>query len=376
MRQHKNIDIFEQQNQRRIKQKTMNSKQRLFATAKGEKTDCYAVTPYNGNFAIRAAGFDMSECQRDAKKMTQAQIKAWEMIGQDVVVAQSDQYYISEGLGVKTQFQPNSLPSVIEIGLKDISDVNKLKITDPYKDGRMYVYIEAVGLLHQHFKDEVPIRAPGAGAFTLAGHVLGVDNFITELAIAELEEDLDKINNIFELIEIAYESHYKYVEACVKAGASIVQSADSLASLDIISPAIYEKYAFPYEKRFFERINKLKSEYDFLTLLHICGDNTSILHLLADTGCDILEVDYKVDMAYYKKKMGNSMCLMGNINPSGSILVGTEEEVVQEARKAIETAGINGRYYLGSGCEIAVNAPVENVKALVKFGHSNSPTFL
>jgi uroporphyrinogen decarboxylase len=353
----------------------MNSKERIFATARGEKTDCYAVAPYNGNFGITIAGYDMSECQRNGKKLAQAQIKAWEMVGQDVVVAQSDQYYLAEGLGVKTEFRPYSLPGMTAPALQSLSEAGKLKVTDPCKDGRMYVYIEAVGLLCEYFKDEVPVRAPGAGAFAIAGHVLGVDKFITELAIAESEEDSERAKYIHEMMEIIYESHYRYVEACVKAGASIVQCADSLASLDIISPDIYEKYAYPYEKRFFERIRKLKSKYEFLTLLHICGNNTPVLHLLADTGCDILEVDYKVDLAYYKKEIGAKICLMGNINPAGAVLFGTADDVIQEARTAIEAAGYNGRFYLGSGCEIAANASLENIKCLVQFGHSCTPHY-
>ena len=43
------------------------------------------------------------------------------------------------------------------------------------------------------------------------------------------EGDYEKY--IFDLLEVLYESHYRYVEACVKAGADIVQCADSLASL-------------------------------------------------------------------------------------------------------------------------------------------------
>jgi uroporphyrinogen decarboxylase len=128
-------------------------------------------------------------------------------------------------------------------------------------------------------------------------------------------------------MEITYESHYRFAEACVRAGATIVQSADSLASLNIISPFIYEKYAYPYEKRFFERINKLKDRYTFATLLHICGDNSRVAEKLASTGCDILECDYQVDLADYARRLGNRVCLMGNLNPAGNLFRGSPESV-------------------------------------------------
>jgi len=196
---------------------------------------------------------------------------------------------------------------------------------------------------------------------------------VTQLALLEVEEDPDDIRRIQTLLRIVTESLCRFSEACVKAGASIVQCADSLASLNIISPSIYQKYAFPYEKAYFDRINKLKGGNDFLTLLHICGNNTATVDLLADTGCDILEVDYQVDLAHYKKRVGDRVCLMGNLNPAGALFRGTPEEVAAESREAIEKAGKGGRFCLGSGCEVAVEAPEENIRAMIETGHSMAP---
>jgi uroporphyrinogen decarboxylase len=350
----------------------VNSYERFSAVMQGREADCFAVAPYNGNFGIALAGMEVSSCYTNGRALAEAQIRAWEKTGQDVVAAQSDQYYIPEAFGLKARYRKGALPEVLETPLKSLDGIDSLKPIDPYRDGRCYVYIEAVGLLADHFKKEVPVRAPGAGAFTLAGHLLGVSRFITEIAAAEAEEDLRSIERLFALLEIVYDAHYRYCEACVKAGASIVQSADSLASLNMISPQIYAKYAFPYEKRFFERISVLKKDYCFYTLLHICGNNTLIAEKLMATGCDILEADYQIDLAYYKKLAGG-VCLMGNLNPAGALLLGTPEEVEAEAAAAIEKAGSGGRFILGSGCEVAARAPVENVLAMIRAGHSRKP---
>jgi uroporphyrinogen decarboxylase len=353
----------------------VNSYERFFATMQGKTTDCFPVTPYNGNFSIALAGMEISDCYTGGKALAEAQIRAWEKIRQDVVVAQSDQYYIPEAFGLKTRYRKGALPEVLETPVKSLDEVESLKPIDPYRDGRCYVYIEAVGLLSEYFRKEVPVRAPGAGAFVLAAHLLGIDRFLTEIAAAEIEEDAESIERIFALLEITHEAHYRHCEACIKAGAAIVQCADSLASLNIISPKIYGKYAFPYEKRFFDRINVLKKDYDFYTLLHICGNNTLVAKKLAASGCDILEVDYQIDLAYYKKLAGNKVCLMGNLNPAGALFRGTPGEVEAEAIAALEKAGNGGRFFLGSGCEVAVHAPPENVLAMVTAGHSRRPVF-
>jgi len=351
----------------------MNSRERVFASARGELTDCFAVTPYNGNFSIRFSGYKLGECYTDGKKLADAQYRAWEEFGQDVIVAQSDQFYMLEGLGLKTKHHEDALPEVIGRPIGSIEEAERLEPLDPYKDGRAYVYIEAVGLLAQRVKGQAAVRAPGAGAYTMAGNMLGITDFLTAMALAEMEEDEEKIGMIMRLIEVMYESHYRFCEACVKAGADIVQSADSMASLDLTSPALYEKYAKPFEKRFFERISKLKAEHEFLTLLHICGNNTKIAHLLTDVGCDILEVDYKVDLAHFKELLGGHICLMGNLNPAGALLQGRPQDVEQEALSAISKAGYGGRFLLGSGCELSANTPAENVRCMVETGHRAVP---
>ena len=347
----------------------MTPYEKLFRTLKGQAADSYAVMPYNGNFSIRAAGYDMMDCYTNGRTLAQAQAKAWELVGQDAIVAQSEQYYMSEALGVKTRFSPGELPAVTDIPVKSLEDIAKLRVPDPYTDGRMYVYIEAIGLLAEQFKGNVPIRAPGTGAFTLAGHLMTPVEWITAICEAEADEDLDAQRRLLDLMEITYQCHYRFVEACVKAGATLVQSGDSLASLDMISPSIYEKYAYPYEKRFFTEIAKLKKDYQFATILHICGNNTKIAPLLADTGCDILECDYKIDLREYREKIGDKVCLLGNLNPAGALMSGTPEKVRAEAETAIERAG-NARLLLGSGCEVAQQAPVENLRAMVAYGHS------
>ena len=351
----------------------MNSRERVFASARGENSDCFAVTPYNGNFSIRLAGFKLGECYTDGKKLAEAQLRAWEKVGQDVIVAQSDQFYMLEGMGIKTIHHEDALPEVVGRSISSLDEVDKLKPIDPYRDGRAYVYIEAIGLLAERVKGEVAIRAPGAGAYTMAGNILGISQFLTEMALAEAEEDAEQSDKIMRLIEVMYESHYRFCEACVKAGADIVQCADSMASLDLTSPSLYEKYAHPFEKKFFERISRLKNEYDFLTLLHICGNSTKVAPLLADTGCDIFEVDYKVDLSYYKQLMGQSICLMGNLNPAGSLLYGTPDDVEAEVLQSIAEAGHGGKFLVGSGCEVSANTPFENIKRMVDTGHRVLP---
>lgn len=348
----------------------MNARDRVFAAAHGKKTDCCPVTPYHGNCCIHLAGQEISNCYTNGKNLADAQIITQELIGQDVVNAQSDQYYIVEAMGVKTHYEKGRLPIVDDIPVKTLEDIRKLRVPNPYTEGRMHVYIEAVENLTQHYKKQVAVRAPGSGPFSMAGHLMGISEFITQIAVAEALDDQEEQKRILDMLEICTNALLEFSKACVKAGADIVQCADSLASLNMISPSIYEKYAFPFEKKYFSEMANYKKDHSFLTLLHICGNNTLIADKLANTGCDILEVDSAVDLADYKQRIGDRVCLMGNINPFGALYQGSIAEVEQECKTAIAKAHAGGRFCLGSGCEVAIGTPLENLVEMVRVGHS------
>ena len=344
----------------------MTSKERFFSTLQHKKTDRIPVIPFVGNWSAKLAGCPLGKYHTSADAMAQAHIRAYEMHGLDAVNPQSDNYYIAEGFGVKVKIMENETPIVVSTPLASIDDVDTLRAPDPYKDGRMPVYLEAIQKLHDALGEKVIIRAPGTGSFSMAGHLMGTDNFIMTLAIAEVEEDLETQEKLQHLLDISTTALIDFATACVKCGATFLQNGDSLSSINMTSPAVFRKYALPHQKRFFETMNKLKKAHEFATFLHVCGDNTLVAEDMMTNGCDVIEVDYACDLQKYvelSKKTGT--CLMGNLNPAGSLLFGTPDDVYRDAMETLTIAGQDRYFILGSGCEVSMDTPLENVKAMI-----------
>jgi uroporphyrinogen decarboxylase len=55
---------------------------------------------------------------------------------------------------------------------------------------------------------------------------------------------------------------------------------------------------------------------------------------------------------------------VGNVTPS-NLLKNTPDEVDEEARTICEKMGDKKGFILGSGCEVPINTPPENVDALI-----------
>jgi len=301
----------------------MTQRERFLAAAKRQKPDLVPVAPYMGNFGAAIAGVPIGEYNTDARAMAAAQIRAWELLGQDVVVAQSDAYYIAEGFGCGIHQPKDATPHLVKPAAPDVASACRLSLPDPRSDGRMPVYVEAVRLLRSHFGSSVAVRGTGTGPFSLASYLAGgTENFLMEIATAEAEEDADLERDIKTLMELSSDALIAFLKATIEAGSDIAQAGDSLASLSMISPKIYEKYVFPYEEKVFGTINPIIHERGGATLLHICGDTTRILPLMCRTGADIVEIDSLVDIGAARAAHGGKVAFMGNVEPSRSWMIG------------------------------------------------------
>jgi len=344
----------------------MNSTRRIEKAVGGELPDCVPVAPYMGNFGARLAGVPIDRYCTSGRLMAQAQYRAWELCGQDVLVAQSDNYYIAEGFGLKVDHHPDGTPTPRGALVREPRHIASLQVPDPRRDGRMPVYLEAVERLCGMVRGEAIVRAPGTGPLSLAGHLMGTQNFLTRLGLLDIEPDADAENALVELLGLTTQALILFARACLESGARIIQAGDSLASSDMISPEMYRKWAFPFERRFFRAITDQCRDRRAFSLLHICGDNSRILQDMAATGAMIVEIDSKVSLDLAKREIGARACIMGNLDPTTVLLQGSAASVQQAALQAIRDAGENGGFILGSGCEVPPDTPLENIKAMVR----------
>jgi uroporphyrinogen-III decarboxylase len=110
-------------------------------------------------------------------------------------------------------------------------------------------------------------------------------------------------------------------------------------------------------------------------VLHTDGHVTPLLDFVVDCGFDglqSLEPTAGVDLALVKKKVGDKLCLMGNIDVAHDLTYGTKEEVFNAVKYAIKTAGPGGGFIV-SAANMHPHVKVQNLKWMVeatcKFGN-------
>jgi uroporphyrinogen decarboxylase len=297
-----------------------------------------------------------SEGSKSPEKMAKALIAGQRKIGYDGIYAgwESSFNVVAEAMGCKMRIPEDGVPSIEDHIVKEPADLDKLRVPDPWKDGRLSVNLQAIKLIREEVGDDIPIFTYVPGPLTLSGLLRKTDVLM-----------LDLIRNpkfVHSLNKVAAEASKAFALAKIESGAEIIVVADPSASTTMISPRMFEQFALPYLKDVFNPVLKTKA----IPSLHICGQTTPILEKMVETGARIIEVDYQVNLKEAKRKVGSKACIQGNVNPTGALLQGSPNEVLAEARKCLEDAAAGGGYILSTGCEVPYETRMENVSALVE----------
>ena len=203
----------------------------------------------------------------------------------------------------------------------------------------------------RHFREQAGGRTPVMGwvegALAEAVDLRGMSDLLTDL--------YDRPAWVRDLLEMCAEVAIAFAKAQVAAGADIIGLGDAVASQ--VSPKSYREFALPYEQRIFAAVHEMGA----LTRLHICGNTTRILADMANSGADIIDVDWMVSIGQAAAIFGDRAAVCGNQDPVAVMLNGTPEEV-RRVTQACMTAG-GARSISAAGCEIPLGTPHANLLA-------------
>jgi len=306
-----------------------------------------------GGVSRKVIGVKLLDMMRNPDVQAKAQLAAYRRIGHDSVSIGVDVAVEPEALGCKIKFSEDAQPMVIEPLIKVPEDVDKLRIPDPEKDGRMPVNIKAARMLLDEVGDVVDVSAWVMGPFSLAALIRGSEFFKDLIRRPEMAH---------KMIKTLMQCQKVYSKGFLDEGVRTICMPDPSASPNLISPKFYNTFALPYEIELFTYLKKRGVR----VFLHICGDTTLILEDMAKSGANCLSIDQPPDLAYAKEKVGHKVCLHGNVRTVNTLLTGKPAEVEREARECILKAAKGGGYMLGSSCDFPPMTPIENIKAMVR----------
>lgn len=335
----------------------MTSPERVARVLAGELPDRVPVLLQNFQNTAWLAGMTLREFCRSGARMAEAQIAAWERFRYDVIDLENGTAAMAEACGCEVEYPEHEPPRVVRPALADLDGVGDLPTVDPTRDGMLPELLEATRRVTSALAGRaLVVGEADQGPFDLAALLLGPEPFFLALMTPEQHDGVHR------LLEYCYEQVLRYARAQAAAGADFVEIGDSTAGPDVCSPRIYRQFAYPYERRLVGRL----SARGIPLILHICGNTTAIMREMAATGAAMIEFDYKADMERCRAVTRDGPVLVGNVDPSGVMALGTPEQVLAESRRAIEVLGQRGWFILSPGCTLPATTPPENVEAMME----------
>jgi MtaA/CmuA family methyltransferase len=325
----------------------MNPYERMTARLAGQPVDRVPNFNIFMQFASHYIGQPLSRYYQDYRVLCAANFAAQEAFDVDILQAISDPYREAADLGLQVVFPDDSLPLATTPLLLDPADLAALRPIAPEAGRRMSDRLAALRLFRERAGGHVPILGWVEGALAEAADLRGVGTLLIDL--------VDRPAWVEELLELCAKVAVNFARAQVAAGADIIGLGDAIASQ--VSPRLYRQFALPYEQRIFAAVHEMGA----LARLHICGNTTRILADMAESGADIIDVDWMVDMGQAAEAFGPRAAVCGNQDPVAVMLDGTPAEVAARVRACVIAGG--PRCFSAAGCEIPDETPVENLYA-------------
>jgi uroporphyrinogen decarboxylase len=320
----------------------MSGRARLLAAARREPVD---VTPV---WFMRQAGRSLPEYRALRERhdfltvattpelAAQATLMPVERFGVDGAVLFADIMLPLDGMGVPFRIDPGVGP-VIERPIREAADVAALRVL-PVEKATPYV-LEALRVLRGELGERAALLGFAGAPFTLACY----------LVEGRPSREYPKTKALMlgapavwhELMATLTDVTVRYLRGQIAAGADAIQLFDSW--LGLLSAPMYETYVFPYTQQIFAALAGLAPT------IHFSTGTSQLLELIAETGPDVVSVDWRLPLDEAWRRIGLDKGIQGNLDPT--VLLAPPEVIEREAADVLcRASGRPGHIFnLGHG---------------------------
>jgi len=300
---------------------------------------------------MEASGASWPDAHREPEKMAKLALAAHDVGGIESVRVPFCGTVEVEAIGCElTGWTSDGQPSSKNYLLQDDAMIDKVQVPDPRTAARMPVVAKAVQILNNKVGRSLPVIAAIVSPFEFAVRSRSMERVMKDI--------FAKPDILRKVLDYAVKVESEYGKALIEAGAQAIFLIDGSSQFEVLGPKLHEMFSMPYTKQL---IAKLGAP----TILHICGNSTRILDKMAETGATALSIDHSVKISDAKTILKNRSAIVGNVDPTRSLFMGTPQEVENEAKNCIE----EGTDILAPGCGFSPKTPLENMKAIVSAAH-------
>jgi hypothetical protein len=230
---------------------------------------------------------------------------------------------------------------------------------------------DGVGAIRQAVKRQRAKQEEGM--FVLGAADIAFPTFLPYLPLF-LVTMIDEPNLVERYMEATSEGMITILRAQLELGVDGILGAEDwcFGGGPLISPAMFRRFMAPHLKRIVEECHAAGVPY----LKHLDGNTKVLLDILVDEvgvdGLHSIEPPAGMDIAWIKRRYGERITLLGNIDCAHLLSFGTAEQVVAGVKQILRTASPGGGHVFASSNSIHSGVKPETfwtmVEAVREFG--------
>ncbi|WP_254877696.1 uroporphyrinogen decarboxylase [Salinivibrio sp. EAGSL] len=314
---------------------------------------------------LRAQAGDFLSLCKNAELACEVTMQPLRRFDLDAAILFSDILTIPDAMGLGLYFETGEGPKFSRpITCK--ADVDKIGMPDP--EGELQYVMNAVRTIRKELAGEVPLIGFSGSPWTLATYMVegGTSKAFTKIKKMMYAEP----QTLHALLDKLADSVISYLNAQIKAGAQSVMVFDTWGG--VLTPRDYNDFSLQYMQKI---VDGLIREHDGRRVpVTLFTKNAGMwLERIAATGCDGVGLDWTINMADAKARIGDNVALQGNMDPS--MLYASPERIRQEVSTILEGFGEGTGHVFNLGHGIHLDVPPENAGVFIDAVHELSKPY-
>src|SRR3954463_2343872 len=315
--------------------------------------------------ATRAKAGSFMALAKNPEWATEVTLQPLERYPLDAAILFSDILTVPDAMGLGLSFALGEGPRFAS-PVRDEAAVNALRVPDMEK--LRYVF-DAVTSIRKALGGRVPLIGFSGSPWTLACYMVegaGSDDYRLGKTMLYSRPDL-----MHRILEVNADAVAAYLNAQIEAGAQAVMVFDSWGG--VLADGAFQQFSLAYTARV---LAQLKREHAGVAIPRIVFTKGGGLWLeeMRSLDCDVLGVDWTVNLGRARELVGGSKALQGNLDPN--VLFAPPERIEAQVKHLLQSFGAPHPgpgtgptlvFNLGHG--ISQHTPPEHVTALVEAVH-------
>lgn len=299
--------------------------------------------------ALETRGLKFHEIHHSVPQMVTAAASAYELYGWHSATLPTHLCVEAEAFGAHVDYRadmPEPMWPLVPVPLFASPHDVSMKPGDFARRGRIPLVCKAVRQLKERVGHEIVVGAFIPGPFTLAMYL--VDFEVLLPAVKHSPAKVGRALDVFTDALIAVADAYR------GAGADFITIHEMGGSPGVLGPRPFGEVVLP-------RLQRITAALSSPTILSVCGNTNRAMELLAQAGANAVNVEHTNDLKRSREILGDDVLLFGNLDPVATIANGDAAQI----RSAVERAANAGVDAIMPGCDLYLQTPPENLRAVL-----------